>query len=61
MERTLSDLQDRNATFESVDRPAEGNDMIMIEETGEEGGSYPIYLDVAEPHVQRGPQRQEQG
>ncbi|WP_161881753.1 trigger factor [Deinococcus alpinitundrae] len=52
MERTLSDLQDRNATFESVERPAEGNDMIMIEETGEEGGSYPIYLDVAEPHVQ---------
>ncbi|TSA87207.1 trigger factor [Deinococcus detaillensis] len=52
LERTLTDLQDRNATFESVERPAGGNDMVMIEETGEEGGSYPIYLDVAEPHVQ---------
>ncbi len=52
LERTLADLQDRNATFESVDRPAAGNDMVMIEETGEDGGSYPIYLDVAEPHVQ---------
>ncbi len=52
LERTLTDLQDRNATFESVERPAEGNDMVMIEEAGEDGGSYPIYLDVAEPHVQ---------
>ena len=52
LERTLADLQDRNATFESVERPAEGNDMVMIEEQGEDGGSYPIYLDVAEPHVQ---------
>ncbi|WP_293912458.1 trigger factor [Deinococcus sp.] len=52
LERTLADLQDRNATFESVERPAEGNDMVMIEELGEDGGSYPIYLDVAEPHVQ---------
>ncbi|AWN24116.1 trigger factor [Deinococcus irradiatisoli] len=52
LERTLSDLQDRNATFESVERPAEGSDMVMIEEAGEDGGSYPIYLDVAEPHVQ---------
>ena len=52
LERTLADLQDRNATFDSVDRPASGNDMVMIEELGEDGGSYPIYLDVAEAHVQ---------
>lgn len=52
LERTLTDLQDRNATFESVKRPAEGSDMVMIEEEGEEG-SYPVYLDVAEEHVQR--------
>ncbi|AFZ67813.1 trigger factor [Deinococcus peraridilitoris] len=51
LERTLSDLQERNATFESVERPAEGADMVTIEELGEEGGSYPIYLDVAEEHV----------
>lgn len=53
LERTLGDLQDRNATFESVERPAEASDMLMIEEEGEEGGSYPIYLDVAEEHVQQ--------
>ncbi len=53
LERTLSDLQERNATFESVDRPSEVSDMVMIEEPGEDGGSYPIYLDVAEEHVQQ--------
>ncbi|WP_027481001.1 trigger factor [Deinococcus pimensis] len=51
LERTLRDLQERNATFESVERPAEATDMVTIEELGEEGGTYPIYLDVAEEHV----------
>ena len=58
VERTLSDLQERNATFESVERPAAGSDMVTVEELpeeggaqGEEGGTYPIYLDAVEPHV----------
>lgn len=51
LERTLSDLQERNATFDSVERPIEAGDQVTIEEQGEEGGSYPIYLDVAEAHV----------
>ena len=49
--RTLADLQERNATFESADRAIEAGDQVTIEEDGEEGGSYPIYLDVAEEHV----------
>ncbi|WP_309570147.1 trigger factor, partial [Deinococcus sp.] len=51
LERTLSDLQERNATFDSVDRPIEASDQVTIEEQGEDGGTYPVYLDVAEPHV----------
>jgi len=51
LDRTLRDLQERNATFESVERAAEATDMVTIEELGEEGGTYPIYLDVAEQHV----------
>ncbi|MFC4427994.1 trigger factor [Deinococcus navajonensis] len=51
LERTLRDLQERNATFESVDRAIEASDQVTIEEQGEEGGTYPVYLDVAEAHV----------
>ncbi|WP_221089437.1 trigger factor [Deinococcus aquaedulcis] len=51
LERTLSDLRERNATFESAERPIEASDQVTIEEEGEEGGTYPVYLDVAEPHV----------
>ncbi|WP_034385374.1 trigger factor [Deinococcus sp. YIM 77859] len=51
LERTLADLQERNATFQTADRPIEATDQVTIEELGEEGGSYPVYLDVAEPHV----------
>ncbi|GGK25956.1 trigger factor [Deinococcus malanensis] len=51
LSRTLSDLQERNATFESVDRPIEASDQVTIEEQGEDGGTYPVYLDVAEAHV----------
>ncbi|WP_104991398.1 trigger factor [Deinococcus sp. NW-56] len=52
LERTLSDLQERNATFQTVERPIEATDQVTIEELGEgDGGSYPVYLDVAEAHV----------
>lgn len=51
LDRTLADLQERNATFQTVERPIEATDQVTIEELGEEGGSYPVYLDVAEPHV----------
>ncbi|GGM12165.1 trigger factor [Deinococcus aerophilus] len=51
LERTLSDLQERNATFESADRPIEASDQVTVEEQGEDGGTYPIYMDVAEAHV----------
>ena len=51
LERTLNDLRERNATFESVERPIEAGDQVTIEEDGEEGGTYPVYLDVAEAHV----------
>ncbi|PTA68394.1 trigger factor [Deinococcus arcticus] len=51
LERTLNDLRERNATFESAERPIEASDQVTIEEEGEDGGSYPVYLDVAEPHV----------
>lgn len=51
LERTLSDLQERNATFDSVDRAIQASDQVTIKEQGEDGGSYPIYLDVAEAHV----------
>ncbi|WP_155299205.1 trigger factor [Deinococcus kurensis] len=51
LERTLNDLRERNATFESVERPIEAGDQVTIEEEGEEGGTYPVYLDVAEVHV----------
>ncbi|CAM3576798.1 trigger factor [Deinococcus frigens] len=51
MERTLGDLQERNATFEEADRTIEASDQVTVEEQGEDGGTYPIYLDVAEEHV----------
>ncbi|GGR88338.1 trigger factor [Deinococcus sedimenti] len=51
LERTMSDLRERNATFESVERPIEAGDQVTIEEEGEDGGTYPVYLDVAEAHV----------
>lgn len=51
LERTLGDLQERNATFEEADRPIEASDQVTVEEQGEDGGTYPIYLDVAEEHV----------
>lgn len=51
LDRTLADLQERNATFETAERPIEASDQVTIEELGEEGGTYPVYLDVAEPHV----------
>lgn len=45
LERTLSDLQERNATFEVVERAIEENDQVLIQEEGQ--NSYPIHLDVA--------------
>ncbi|CAM4148818.1 trigger factor [Deinococcus marmoris] len=51
MERTLGDLQERNATFEEAERAIEASDQVTVEEQGEDGGTYPIYLDVAEEHV----------
>ncbi|GAA5511378.1 trigger factor [Deinococcus carri] len=51
LDRTLSDLQERNASFQTAERPIEATDQVTIEELGEEGGSYPVYLDVAEAHV----------
>lgn len=55
LEQTLTDLRERNASFESVERPIEASDMVTIQELaegGEEpGGSYPVYLDKAEAHV----------
>lgn len=51
LSRTLADLQERNATFEEADRAIEASDQVTIQEDGEEGGSYPIYMDVAEEHV----------
>lgn len=50
LERVMGDLQDRNATFETAERPIEAGDMVLIEEEGEEG-SYPLYLDHVEAHV----------
>ncbi|WP_407569339.1 trigger factor [Deinococcus altitudinis] len=55
LEQTLTDLRERNATFETAERPIEGSDMVTIQELAEEGeepgGSYPVYLDMAEAHV----------
>ncbi|GGR01706.1 trigger factor [Deinococcus ruber] len=55
LEQTLTDLRERNATFESAERPVEANDMVTIQELAAEGeeasGSYPVYLDMAEAHV----------
>ena len=42
MERTLGDLQERNATFEEANRPIEASDQVTVEEQGEDGGTYPI-------------------
>ncbi|WP_339096527.1 trigger factor [Deinococcus sp. VB142] len=55
LEQTLNDLRERNATFEAAERPIEAADQVTIQELGEgdseEGGTYPIYLDMAETHV----------
>lgn len=55
LEQTLNDLRERNATFEAAERPIEAADQVTIQELGEgdseEGGTYPIYLDMAEGHV----------
>lgn len=51
LDRTLNDLQERNATFDDADRAIEASDQVTIEEQGEDGGTYPVYLDVAEAHV----------
>lgn len=55
LEQTLNDLRERNATFEKAERPIEAADQVTIQELGEEGseegGTYPIYLDMAEEHV----------
>lgn len=55
LEQTLNDLRERNATFEKAERPIEAADQVTIQELGEgdseEGGTYPIYLDMAEDHV----------
>ncbi|GGJ80212.1 trigger factor [Deinococcus aquiradiocola] len=55
LEQTLTDLRERNATFESVERPIEASDMVTIQELAEgseeQSGSYPVYLDMAEAHV----------
>ncbi|WP_425146595.1 trigger factor [Deinococcus sp.] len=55
LEQTLTDLRERNATFESAERAVEAGDMLTIQELAEgseePGGSYPVYLDKAEDHV----------
>ena len=55
LEQTLTDLRERNATFETAERPIEASDMVTIQELAEDGeepgGSYPVYLDMAEAHV----------
>ncbi|WP_291425825.1 trigger factor [Deinococcus sp.] len=51
MNRTLSDLQERNAVFETAERAIEDGDQVTIEEQGADGGTYPIYMDKAEEHV----------
>jgi trigger factor len=55
LEQTLTDLRERNATFEPAERPIEASDMVTIQELAEDGeepgGSYPVYLDMAEAHV----------
>lgn len=50
LDQTLTDLRERNATFEDADRPIEAGDMVNVQEEGEDS-AYPVYLDVAEPHV----------
>ena len=52
VEKTLSDLLERNATFEVVERPAEAGDQLTLLELDEEGASpYPVYLDSAQDYV----------
>ena len=55
--RTLSDLQERNASFEEVERPIEAADQVTVQELGEgdsaDGNTYPVYLDVAEDYVRQ--------
>ncbi len=50
--KTLSDLRERNAVFDSVERPAEAGDQLTIQEISEEGANpYPVYLDTAQEFV----------
>jgi trigger factor len=50
--KTLSDLRERNAIFDSVERAAEAGDQLTIQEISEEGANpYPVYLDSAEAFV----------
>lgn len=52
VEKTLSDLLERNATFEVVERPAEAGDQLTLLELDEDGASpYPVYLDSAQDYV----------
>ena len=55
LEQTLTDLRERNAGYESAERPVEGSDMVTIQELAEgdeeKSGSYPVYLDTVEAHV----------
>ncbi|MBB6099386.1 trigger factor [Deinobacterium chartae] len=54
VEKTLTDLRERNATFETVERAAEASDMLTIEEQGEgeeQASTYPVYLESAQEYV----------
>jgi trigger factor len=52
IQKTLNDLCERNAVFESVERAAEAGDQLTIQEISEEGANpYPVYLDTAEEFV----------
>lgn len=49
LEGTLSDLQERNARFEEVERPIEEADQVLLQEEG--NNSYPVYLSAAAENV----------
>lgn len=52
VEKTIQDLRERNAVFESVSRPAEASDQLSVLELGEEESNpYPVYLDTAQEFV----------
>ena len=52
VEKTLSDLLERNASFEVVERPAEAGDQLTLLELDEDEASpYPVYLDSAQDYV----------